>query len=141
VIPLVSLVASFAIVLVLGAAFATGETGAGSPPPSSPPPPSGKGGEAVVHITIDRLSADNGVWVPFPGVRLTITPAAGAGVPSGGHPPESTEVDICAARLPEGWKVSASEGWTRRNGQSPPCHRFPRISGQVGPVDIQLERI
>src|SRR5215475_2602830 len=128
-IPLVTLVASFAIVLVLGA-FVT----------VPPPPPASEGGKAVTHIMINEQGMhimttevgtdNNGVWVPFPGVRLTI---------AGGDSPESTEVDICAAQLPEGWKIAPSEGWTRQHEQSPLCRRFPRPS-QTAPVDIQLVR-
>jgi len=138
VIPLIALVASFMVVLVLGALFATGE---GSPPAPTTPPPTGAGGTAAVQVTVNDLTGDKEVWDAFPGVRLTVTPAAKQSRTSGSVSPPSAEVVNVCVTPPAGWKVfSSSEEWLPLKGQNSFCHQFSRTAGKVPQFVLELER-
>jgi hypothetical protein len=136
VIPLVALVASFMVVLVLGALFATGSS-EGSPPP----PTTGGGGTAAVQVTVNDLTGDKEVWDAFPGVRLTVTPAAKESGTAGSVSPPSAEVVNVCVTPPAGWKAfSSSEEWLPQKGQNSFCHQFSRITGKVPKFVLRLER-
>ena len=139
-IPLVALVASFMVVLVLGALFATGSS-EGSPPPPTTPPPTGGGGTAAVQVTVNDLTGDKEVWDAFPGVRLTVTPVARQSVTAGSVAPPSAEVVNVCVTPPAGWKVfSSGEEWLPQKGQNSSCHQFSRIAGKVPQFVLRLER-
>jgi hypothetical protein len=130
-IPLVALVASFMVVLVLGALFAAGST----------PPPTAGGGTAAVQVTVDDLTGDKEVWDAFPGVRLTVTPAAKESGTAGSVSPPSAEVVNVCVTPPAGWKAfSSSEEWLPQKGQNSFCHQFSRITGKVPKFVLRLER-
>jgi hypothetical protein len=140
VIPLITLIASFMVVLVLGALFATGSS---QPPPPPPPPlPTGGGGTAIVQVTVSDLTRDKEVWQAFPGVRLTVTPVPEQGGTSGSVPTSSVErVTVCMIP-PPGWKIT-SDRWNpdpRKGQQNSFCQEFDRSAGKVPEFVLQLER-
>jgi hypothetical protein len=137
-IPLLTLIASFMVVLALGAWLGTGE-GRHDVLPTPSPTPSSEGGKATVRISIDELTLAKESWEPFPGVRLTVEPLARQGESAKAVDPEAAEfVKICLT-LPENWDVTSAQ-WPHRNGAKPVCREFDLIAGKILPFELRLAR-
>jgi hypothetical protein len=133
VVPLATLVVSFLVVLVLGGLLGTDQRDVPLYPKLTPSPTA-----EAVSLKIDGLTARSGELQPFPGLKVTVSPAeASNGTGANGDFRGSTvNVEICVS--PEnGWTVEG-EGWAPkpRNGDQVSCRR-----GRVSELDSLQIRV
>ncbi|MEN3357479.1 MAG: hypothetical protein V7637_1461 [Mycobacteriales bacterium] len=127
-IPLLAMVASFAIVLAFGDLFGTS---AASP---AQPQPAAASGDVRILIDTQRLAAGGGAQEPFPGLRISTS-----AMPSGKSGPAG---NVCVSRPAADWQIT-SAGWSSPNPTSRPglsCHGLNRLDGQLQPVELWLAR-
>jgi len=135
-VPLATLVVSFLVVLALGGWLGTGRRGELAPAEPSPSPT-----VEAVGIVVEGLTGRSEVLQPFPGLRVTVSPAGGSKDPdtgSGSQRPAVT-VEICVSPGPR-WTVEGDE-WTLRqqqNGQQESCRTVRDKAGEIGPVQIRV---
>ena len=133
-IPLLTLIASFAIVLVLGAWLGTNEAPATKPPTSSGPVPK----VAPVRIFVADLTPGADLR-PFPGVRITMDAADDGGTSTGSAGPgPAGGVTVCVRGLAEDWTVTGWESIDDARGKT--FCRTVTPGAVTEPIEIPLEQ-
>lgn len=142
-VPLGTLVVSFVLVLGLGGWLGASRTpeapGSALPTLAGSALPTLAPTSHAVRIVIEDLSGDQ-VLEPFPGLRLTISPAAATGKSPGSSGSAQT-VEVCVTAN-SGWIVTGP-GWPApdgQNGSDPVCRVVARTAGKIEPVEILLEQ-
>ncbi len=129
--PFLTLIASFALILVLGSWVGTTKT------VQKPIAPTPSQTSRVIHIRMENLrTSDNLEW--FPGIRVKVIQgtAEKIGVPTGGSSGADT-AKVCITPPPK--LVITSAGWNQGDA-STLCRSVHVTAGKVDPVELDLEQ-